>query len=127
MEPIFTAENFSQNAKTFLAKVREKVQTPETWTQGAYARNKNEKKVPFGEKDCKYCLLGAIYLTQRGLMDELGITRFHAENYFTRHLLQKLTGFEEHPYTRAMNINDSFKNHDHFLSWFDNRVEEITV
>lgn len=112
-------QEFNQTVRTFVANVREIVGNSEKWTQGALARDEKGRKVIAEEGSaCRFCLLGAMYRIQNEMQ---------VDHTFTSFLLEKLTGTSVRPALAIMDINDSFKNHDHFLSWFDNRVEEITV
>ncbi len=41
-------------------KIKELLATPDKWTQGYAARNKNDKPIdPFNKEATKYCILGA--------------------------------------------------------------------
>ena len=47
--------------KELIIKVKEKIDTPEKWTKGFYARDKNHVVVDeTSDKACKFCLLGAL-------------------------------------------------------------------
>lgn len=109
-------KDFKQTANTFLSKVRDIVGNPEKWTQGALARDSEGQKVLTDGIACRYCLLGAMYVVQRDL---------NLENFFTRFLIEKMTRSKRNSHSILMDINDSFKNHDGFLAWFDKNVERV--
>ena len=109
-------QEFNQTVRTFVANVRELVGDPEKWTQGALARDAQGRKVITEEGSaCRFCILGAMYHVQHEMQMDHSITSF---------LLEKLTGTNVRPALAMMGINDAFFSHDHFISWFDQKVEQ---
>ena len=115
MTDVNSQETTMSNLTTVLKATREKISTPDRWTQNAYARNaKGETEQPSSPGAVCWCLVGAL----RSVLPDMSL--FYVENHWAYiFLAQEIpVGNAHHP----ASFNDN-STHAEVLAFLDRVIQ----
>lgn len=105
-----------------LLQIRSLIDSPENWTKGCLARNKNDKCVyTFSKEACKWCLTGAIYCVV-----QFGENFDNNKNKIRNDIKFVLSKNISKEYSTIIKFNDHSKTtHKDVLNLLDKTIEEL--
>lgn len=115
----------------YLQEIYGKIDTPQKWTKGEFARNKEDKRVDTNSQSaCKFCIYGA-----KERVDEETITEFTTQGIamttlrknIKQYSLQKGWGFGKTGEVTVIDFNDDFAKHEDITNVFAHSIAQLKM
>lgn len=125
----FSLKGIEVKPSEYLQKIYSNIDTPEKWTKGEFARNKDNNRVdPNSYNACKFCIYGAKERadeeTIAGCVErEIAMTTFRKN--MKQYSLQKGWGVGKAGEVTVIEFNDDFAKHEDISNVFTHSIEQL--